>query len=160
MPRRRKRNRERTWFAILREIARKESEAAAWLYATALRGPDSHGVPWCVKAIFTGPLRGYEDSLAVADVSAYHWCIKRPDNVLKAFRYLVKDRNLDHYLKHLISAWEVLEPSVAEVLAEVLEAKMWGKTPKLDGISIRYTRAVARWLRRTSVLPEREDKDA
>jgi len=158
MSRRKKRNDEKTWLTILREIVRKEGEAAAWLYATALRGPDGYGVPWSVKAIFTGPLRGYKGFVfAVADTSAYHWCIKRPDNVLKAFRFLIQ-RGDEHYLKHLISVWHVLEPRVAKVLTQVLEAKRCGKTPRLSDLSTEYTRAVAGWLRRTNVLPE-ENKD-
>jgi len=158
MPRRKRRNSEKSWLAILREIKKEKGEAAAWLYATALRGPDGHGVPWCVKAIFTGPLRGYKSFiLAAADTSAYHWCIKRPDNVLKAFRFLMQRRD-EHYLKHLISVWHVLEPRVARVLMQVLEAKRCGKTLGLGDLSTEYTQAVAKWLGRTNTLPE-ENKD-
>ncbi|RLC94257.1 MAG: hypothetical protein DRI40_07660 [Chloroflexi bacterium] len=158
MPGRKKRNSEKSWLAILREIKKEKGEAAAWLYATALRGPDGYGIPWCVKAIFTGPLRGYKGFiLAVADTSAYHWCIKCPDSVLKAFRFLMQRRD-EHYLRHLISVWHVLEPGVARVLMQVLEAKRCGKTLGLSDLSTEYTRAVAKWLGRTNALPE-ENKD-
>jgi len=160
MPRRKRRNSEKSWLAILREIKKEKGEAAAWLYATALRGPDGPDVPWCVKAIFTGPLRGYKGFiLAVADTSAYHWCIKRPDNVLKAFRFLMQSQHTDHYLKHLIVAWEVLEPRVAKVLGRALEAKRRGKTLGLSDLSTEYTRAVAKWLRRTNTLPEENEDE-
>ena len=160
MPRRKACNDEKSWLAILREIKKEKGEAAAWLYATALRGPDDYDAPWYVKAVFTGPLRGCKDFVsAVADVSAYHWCAKRPDNVRKAFRFLMKNRHTDHYLKHLIAAWEVLELKVAKVLTRVLDVKRRSRALRLDDISSEYMLEVARWLRRTNAVSEEESKD-
>ena len=167
MPRKKKRNREKSWFAILREVAKKKGKAAAWCYATALRGPGADCVSaWSVKATFTAPLRARGEGVAVADESAYYSYTKLPQNTLRAFHYLVKDERISrHYLAHLISAWYVLEPKVARVLEQVQEMKrvqgveLSSKIAELEGLSIEYMREVAGWLGRTNAVSEEESRD-
>ena len=170
MPRRKKCNREKSWFVILREIAKRKGKKAAWCYVTALRGPDadipSTDTPlWYVKAVFTAPLRAQAEGLVVADESSYHLFTKHPADVLKALRLLVSKKIPRHYLAHLISAWYVLEPKVARVLEQVQEMKriqgveLSSKIAELEGLSIEYMREVAGWLGRTNAVSEEESKD-
>ena len=165
MSRRKKHNRERTWFTILQTIARKKGQAAAWCYATALRGPDTSEVPWNVKVVFTAPLRARGKGLVVADEGSYYHFVRYPVDVLKALRLLVSKDIPCHYLKHLISAWYVLEPRVAQVLERVLrlkralEVEQDGRNTELGDLCVEYMREVAGWLERTNVLPEKENKD-
>jgi len=115
--------------------------------------------------VFTAPLRARGRGLVVADESSYCICARRPTSVLKAFRCLMSKDIPHHYLKHLISAWYVLEPRVAQVLERVLrlkralEVEQDGRNTELGDLCAEYMREVAGWLERTNVLPEKESKD-
>ena len=161
MSRKRKRNRERTWLTILRTIVRNKGQAAAWRYVTALRGPDLDDIPaQPVKAVFTAPLRARGEGLAVADESSYYNYAEHPTSVLRAFHHLMSREVSYHYLKHLISAWYILEPGVARVLEQVLklkrilEVEQNGRNMEQRDLCIAYMREVVKWLERTNVLPE------
>jgi len=161
MPRRKKCNRERTWLTILRAIARKKGQAAAWRYATALRGPDLDSVSaQPIKAVFTAPLRARGEGLAVADESSYYNYAEYPAGVLRAFRHLMSRDVSYHYLEHLISAWYILEPGIARVLEQALrlkrtfEVEQGGRDSELSDLCTEYMKEVVKWLERTNILPE------
>mgnify|MGYP000144320015 CR=1 FL=1 len=157
MARRKRRNHEKSWLRILKEILKKKGETAGWLYVTALRGPDPSNIPWIIKPVFTGPLRGREGNLGVADVVSYNTCVKQPELILQAFHYVVKSKDeFNHYLGHLITAWYVLNPKVANILTDLKAMEVHGQAGSLSDLSYKYQQAVNEWLEKTEAV-EGED---
>ena len=157
MPRPKKRNYEKSWLRILKEVLKKRGNEAAWFYVTALRGPDGDDVPWVVKAVFTAPLRG-QSNLAVADIASYNTFAKRPGLMSRAFRDVIEDKSVPyHYLNHLINAWGVLEPKIADILTKLKDMKANGQVDGLSDLCYEYQQAINEWFAKTEAVEEEED---
>jgi len=138
-----KKNKDKTWRDIIREI--EKDDGVLWLYITALRGPDVD-LPY-VKEIFTCPLRGR--CVQALDVEEY--LALTEEIVIKGFTIVLDNKQkLSHYIYHIQAIWNRFYTPIAHLLEEVF---FRGNIAPITGAT-HYVKLLNEWHENKNVIIE------